>query len=186
MQRHFSDPDVRLLATVSAAIEPDYKSAQSMWAGSPFAWIVTIRSSRQRGKIGEQLVSGWCAAKGLDVTGSGSSDFDRVIHGHRAEIKFSTLWSVGHYVFQQFRDQDYDIAIFLGLSPFDAECWVVPKDVLMRHVIGHTGQHGGRTARDTAWLHVRPSKTPDWLMPHGGKLRDAYQALTDLGRGPHR
>jgi hypothetical protein len=37
-----------------------------MWQGSPFAWIKT-RPSRQIGAIGESLVAGWAATRGLDV-----------------------------------------------------------------------------------------------------------------------
>ena len=39
------------------------------------------------GSIGEQLVAGWFAAKGLDVLRTGDSEADRVIDGKRVEIK---------------------------------------------------------------------------------------------------
>ncbi len=110
---------------------PDYVDpAKDPWIGSPFAWIRT-RPSRQVGTIGEQLVAGWAAAKGLDVVRTGDSDADRVINGKRIEIKFSMLWTSGRYVFQQIRDQRYDYALLLAISPFTASCWVVPKSVLM-------------------------------------------------------
>ena len=100
-----ADPDLGLLAAISATLMSDYiKPENDPWAGSPFAWIKT-RPSRQIGSIGEQLVAGWCAAKGLDVTRTGDSDADRIIAGRRVEIKFSTLWENGDYVFQQIRDQ---------------------------------------------------------------------------------
>lgn len=169
-----------MLAAIAAALAPDYVNpATDPWAGSPFAWIVT-RPSRQRGKIGEQLVAGWAAAKGLDVTAAHSSDADRVINGRRAEIKFSTLWTNGIYKFQQIRDQDYDIVVMLGLSPFSASCWVVPKAELVGHagqLIGLTGQHGGAAARDTAWLSFPASDPPAWLAPFGGTLAAAYGLL---------
>ncbi len=67
-----------------------------------------------------------CAAKGLAVERSRDSEADRVIAGVRVEIKFSTLWrDRGGYTFQQLRDQNYEVAVFLGISPFDAHCWVV-------------------------------------------------------------
>ena len=125
-----ADPDLRLLAAISATLMSDYITPENdPWSGSPFAWIKT-RPSRQVGSIGEQLVAGWCAAKGLDVTRTGDTEADRVIAGRRVEIKFSTLWESGDYVFQQIRDQRYDIALLLGLSPFEASCWVVPKTIL--------------------------------------------------------
>ena len=183
MERYIKDKDVRILVGLASTLEGDYVEYDDAWAGSPFAWIKT-RPSRQRGKIGEQLVAGWCAAKGLDVLGSRSAQFDRYIHGYKVEIKFSTLWKAGGYTFQQVRDQDYDLVICLGISPFDAHCWVLPKEVLREHVIGHTGQHGGRTARDTAWFSVDPNDPADWLSQYGGRLRDAYRVVVGLGPGP--
>ena len=71
MARRIGDADVRMLASFAATLEPDYVDlgAQQAWEGSPFAWIRS-RPSRQKGKIGEQLVAGWCAAKGFDVVRS--------------------------------------------------------------------------------------------------------------------
>ncbi|MCS7010430.1 MAG: hypothetical protein NZL98_03560, partial [Anaerolineales bacterium] len=71
------DDDVRILATIAEMIKVDYVANEQNdpWIGSPFAWIKT-RPSRQIGKIGEQLISGWCAAKGLDVGRSTDSDAD--------------------------------------------------------------------------------------------------------------
>lgn len=147
------------------------------WQGSPFAWIRT-RPSRQRGKIGEQLVAGWCAAKDLDVVRSPDAEADRIIAGRRVEIKFSTLWESGVYAFQQIRDQNYEYAICLGLSPFDAHCWVISKRVLRQHVIHHTPQHTGRGGTETFWLHFQVAAPPAWLRSCGGRLADAYRILT--------
>ncbi|PKO20737.1 MAG: hypothetical protein CVU38_18545 [Chloroflexi bacterium HGW-Chloroflexi-1] len=129
MQYQIKNPEVLLLASIASTLKGDHvrEGAADPWAGSPFAWIRT-RPSRQVGKIGEQLVAGWCAAKDLDVVSSGDSQADRVIAGRRVEIKFSTLWESGVYKFQQIRDQDYDFAICLGISPFNAHCWVI-KDL---------------------------------------------------------
>jgi len=82
------------------------------------------------GVIGEKLVAGWLAAKDCDVMRSPDAEADRIINGKRAEIKFSTLWA-GFYKFQQLRDQNYEFVICLGVSPFDAHCWAIPKSVLM-------------------------------------------------------
>lgn len=178
MKYEINDPDVLMLASIAGTFKGDYirKGADDPWAGSPFAWIRT-RPSRQVGKIGEQLVAGWCAAKGLDVTSSGDSEADRVIAGQRVEIKFSTLWESGVYKFQQLRDQNYKFAVCLGISPFDAHCWVIPKEVLREHVIGHTPQHTGRAGTDTFWLSFDASNPPEWLGPHGGRLADAYEVM---------
>jgi len=175
-----TDPDVRLLAAIASTLECEYmdRGAADPWLGSPFAWIRT-RPSRQVGKIGEQLVAGWCAAKGLDVVSSDDSECDRVIAGRRVEIKFSTLWASGVYKFQQLRDQDYDFAICLGISPFDAHCWVIAKDTLREHVLGHTPQHRGRVGTDTFWLSLSPSAPPEWLRACGGSLAEAFMILKE-------
>ncbi len=180
-----TDPDVQVLAGLSTALQAEYISeAEDPWLGSPFAWIRT-RSSRQRGKIGEQLVAGWCAAKGLDVIRSRNTDADRIINGHRIEVKFSTLWQSGGYKFQQIRDQEYDYLICLGISPFDAHCWILSKAVLYQYVIGHMGQHTGAEGRDTAWLGFQASSPPSWLATAGGTLRSVHEIILSLGYGTH-
>lgn len=176
--RVITDPDVKMLAGIAATLASDYVDPTvDPWAGSPFAWIRT-RPSRQRGKIGEQLVAGWAAAKGLSVGAARGSDADRIINGRLVEIKFSTLWEKGDYVFQQIRDQNYELALFLGLSPFAASCWVLPKKVLIGSTeLGMRGQHTGRSAVDTSWLRFPAHKPPPWMAAYGGTLADAFRAL---------
>jgi len=172
------DEDLRIVAGIAAALKADYvKPAKAdPWEGSPFAWIRT-RPSRQRGKIGEQLVAGWCAAKGLDVVKSPDAQADRIIEGQRVEIKFSTLWESGVYKFQQIRDQNYAYVICLGLMPFDGHCWVISKDLLRRHVIGHAPQHMGRRGTDTFWMSFPTASPPRWLSSCGGTLSAAFRIL---------
>ena len=180
MQIH--DPDVRILAGIASTLEADYASADAEWRGSPFAWIKT-RPSRQVGKIGEQLVAGWLAARGFNVCRSPDSEEDRVIENRRVEIKFSTLWKNGGYKFQQLRDQNYQLAICLGVSPFDAHCWVLTKEEILRqwHETGNLSwQHGGARGSDTAWLTVNPEEVQPWLNGFGGNLRDALSVLADF------
>lgn len=58
-----SDPDVRILASLSGTLAQDYAGeGTDPWEGSPFQWILS-ESSRRRGAIGEALVAGWCAEK---------------------------------------------------------------------------------------------------------------------------
>jgi hypothetical protein len=176
-----TDPEVRILAELSQTLRTEYAEDELAWEGSPFQWIKT-RPSRQVGTIGEKLVAGWCAANDFDVTKPPNSDADRVIDGLLTEIKFSTLWAAGGYKFQQIRDQDYEIVICLGVSPFDAHCWVLPKSVLLEHVIGHTPQHGGQRGSDTAWIHVDPNDVHPWTAPWGGSLAEAREVLQGLTR----
>lgn len=164
------DPEVQMLTGLAEGIKGEYirEGAIDPWLLSPFAWIRTLPSSRRKGKVGEQLVAGWCAAKGFDVIRSPDSDADRIIAGRRMEIKFSTLWETGAYTFQQIRNQDYEYAICLGISPFDASCWVVPKALLLETL---PSQHGGAQGVDTKWLSFQAVNPPAWLTPYGGSLR---------------
>lgn len=177
------DPEVQLLAGLATTLAPDYaRAVDDPWVGSPFQWILTV-PSRTKGAIGESLVAGWCAAKGFDVVRSSSSQADRIINGHRIEIKFSTLWKSGGYKFQQIRDQDYDYLFCLGVSPFDAHAWLIPKPILRQYVIGRMGQHTGASGTDTAWLGFRASQPLDWMLPYGGRLSDVARLLLSSGKG---
>lgn len=182
--RHqIDDPEVLALASISATIQPEYEpSADDPWIGSPFHWILTT-PSRTRGAIGERLVAGWCAAKGADVVRSPDSQADRLINNLRVEVKFSTLWKSGGYKFQQIRNQNYSYLIALGISPFDAHCWILPKEVLLEHVIGHMGQHTGATGQDTAWLGFDSHSPYEWMKPYGGSLAEAWAVIEAQGHG---
>ncbi len=172
-----TDPEVQQLAVIAGMLERDYLGRDDeAWYSSPFSWIRT-RPSRQRGKIGEQLIAGWCAAKGLAVGASVGSDADRLIAGHRMEIKFSTEWESGIYKFQQIRDQDYEHVVCLGIRPFDAHCWVIPKAEAWRN---GEGQHGGRRAIDTKWISFSPLAPPQWIHQWGGSLGQAFDILWRL------
>lgn len=126
------------------------------------------------------MVYQWCTLKGLSIDGSPDSQADMLINAHRVEIKFSTLWEANIYKFQQIRDQNYEYAVCLGISPFEAHCWVISKQILRQYVIGHSGQHTGSAGKDTAWFTVSPQSPPSWLLPFGGTLEQAYKVLKSL------
>jgi hypothetical protein len=187
--RAITDPEVAALAMISTTLAAEYSAEDLIWTGSPFAWIKS-RPSRQIGTIGERLVAGWLAAKDFDVARSPDSDADRLVNGHRAEVKFSTLWQAGFFKFQQLRDQNYEFAVCLGISPFDAQCWVIPKSEIRsrwlramdtgREVEGIQPQHGGSDGRDTAWLTVIASAPHPWLAGFGGSLAQAAATIAAL------
>lgn len=181
-----SDPDVQILAALAADKESEYADDDAMWVGSPFRWIKT-RPSRQIGSIGESLVAGWCAARGFDVVRSPDSQADRIVNGHRIEIKFSTLWTDNHiYKFQQIRDQNYDYCFCIGVSPFDAHAWLIPKrELSVSRPPSLVPQHGGAAGRDTKWLSFEASTPPAWLKPFGGRLGDVAKLFNASGRGRH-
>jgi len=101
-----------------------------------------------------------------------------VLNGKRVEVKFSTLWESGVYTFQQIRDQNYEYAVFLGISPYEAHCWFVTKPLLRQYVIGHLPQHAGKAGSDTFWLTFQVDNPPDWLRPFGGTLSQAFDVMT--------
>lgn len=175
-----SDPEVLFLAALARTLEEDYVGKeQAMWAGNPFYWIKT-RPSRQVGAIGEALVSGWVAAKGFDVQKPVSAQHDRIIEGNKVEIKFSTLWTDNSsFKFQQIRNQDYDYAFLLGIAPFDARAWFVPKQELLYDRLPHLRpQHGGSSGRDTKWLSVPYDDPPVWLDEFGGTLSEVREIIS--------
>ena len=93
------------------------------------------------------------------------------------------MWTNGGYKFQQLRDQNYDLAICLGVSPFTAHCWVIPKPDILRlwkHEHKISSQHGGAAGADTAWIDVRIDSPSDWLAEYGGSLSDGIFALSKI------
>jgi len=87
------------------------------------------------------------------------------------------------YRFQQLRDQNYDAAICLGISPFDAHCRAISKASLpgeWRLTGNIRTQHGGSGGSDTAWIAVDPAKPPSWLRPHGGSLRSGLARVAAI------
>ena len=144
---------------------------ERLWDVAPFMWIYDKHPDEQE-EIGEQLVAGWCAARELNVIRSPDSDADRLIEGHRVEIKFSTRWENGLYTFQQIRDQNYEYLICIGVSPFDAHAWIFRKSEIPFDQLKH--QHGGARGRDTWWLQFRPGNPPSWMKSQSGKLSRVY------------
>lgn len=178
------DPEVSLLARIASDLEGQYADDFAMWDGSPFQWIKT-RPSRQVGAIGEKLVRYWCVARDLEVARSPDSEADLVIAGRRVEVKYSSLWTDHSiYKFQQIRDQNYDYCFCLGISPFDAHAWFIPKaELMINRPPSLVPQHGGRAGRDTKWLSFPADQPPSWLAPFGGTLSLVYQLISELGSG---
>ena len=159
MSKNADTQEYHELVAISQSLQEAYQDENRMWQGSPFEWI-KYRPSRSIGAIGEKIVASWLAMHDFNVSRSPDSEADRIIEKARVEIKFSTLWKNGTYLFEQIRDQHYDFAIFLGVSPCDAHCWVVPKrDIVRMWKIEHvlTPQHGGRSGTDTTWARLSPA-----------------------------
>ena len=174
-----TSPDFELLSSAANFLKKDFPTSNPAWKDSPFEWILKLPSA-SKGKLGQRLVFQWSALKGLPVDKSPDSEADMLINGRRVEVKFSTLWKAGFYKFQQIRDQNYEFGVFLGISPFEAHCWVISKKTLQEFVIGHMGQHTGLSSSETAWLTVNPKTPPDWLSTSGGSLEQAVKTLKNL------
>lgn len=185
--RSITDPEVAILAGLAQSLEGDYLGEKEtrLWQGSPFYWIKS-RASRQIGAIGEALVAGWAASKGFDVTKADSTDYDRNIESLHVEIKFSTLWTDNEiFKFQQLRDQDFDYCLCLGVSPFDAQAWFIPKPELLKdRPPALVPQHGGTAGRDTKWLSFKASNPPEWLDAFGGRLDAVATLIRRAAAGP--
>ena len=163
------DNQFEVLSTISRSLQKEYESNDHVrWKDSPFGWLKT-RPSRQVGAIAERLLAEWLESScGLSVSRSPDSEADRIVNGKRIEIKCSTLWKSGGYKFQQLRDQNYDYAICLGISPHSVHCWILPKTLIMERWKARDGirsQHGGSKGADTAWLNVKPHDPYPWLEP---------------------
>jgi hypothetical protein len=171
--------EFELLASAANFIKEEFTRSESIWAESPFEWVLALPSA-SKGKLGKRLIYQWCAVKGLSIDSSPDSQADMMVNGHRVEIKFSTLWETNIYKFQQIRDQNYEYAVCLGISPFEAHCWVISKKILKQYVIGHMGQHTGSAGQETAWFAINPQSPPSWILPFGGTLEQAYKVLKSL------
>lgn len=149
-----------------------------IWTVAPFLWVYEAPEA-ERQEICEQLIAGWCASRELNVARSPDSEADKIIEGHRVEIKFSTLWANGSYKFQQIRDQSYDYLICLGISPFSAHAWILTKKVILKSIIHHPehSQHRGRQGSDTYWLQVLPNKRHPLFATQPGRLSFVYSVL---------
>lgn len=181
MPKDVSDPEFSLLARIASDLEGQYTDDFAMWDGSPFQWIKT-RPSRQVGAIGEKLVRHWCVAKNINVARSPDSQADLIIEGARIEVKYSSLWTDnGIYKFQQIRDQDYDYCFCLGISPFQAHAWFIPKaELMIDKPPTLIPQHGGQAGRDTRWLSFQADAPPQWLSRYGGSLTEVYRLILTL------
>lgn len=171
-----------LLLEANERVRTRYQERRAQWIGSPFEWFIRL-PSRTVGSVGEALVEEWLKSQGFELTPSGSPEFDRwcQLQGGnkrvRLEIKFSTLWENGEYVFQQIRNQEYDAVLCLEISPKSAHAWVIPKKVAWSKA---TSQHGGRRGQDTKWIRLNPESPPLWLAPYGGELGRAIDQLRSL------
>ena len=169
-----------LIGGLSRELEGDYSPDEpDAWSGTVFQWISEAQSAR-KGAVGKKLVRRWAERAGMNVTAKSSRDHDFCVDGLRVAVKLSLVWSHGGFVFEQIRDQRYDVVSLLALEPAQVRLWVVPKYVLWEHA---AWQHKGVAGRDTKWLRFPAIEPPAWLKPYGGQLSRAKAALKQARRG---
>ncbi|MDE2761938.1 MAG: hypothetical protein OXQ94_02130 [Gemmatimonadota bacterium] len=80
-----TDPEVQWLAALAEGLKGEYQTKEDLsWSRSPFGWI-RGQPSRRKGAIGERLVAGWCAARGINVLRSPDAEADRIFEGFRTD-----------------------------------------------------------------------------------------------------
>lgn len=168
------DADFSLVSHLSGELQVDYEASETdRWEGTPFHWF-SKESSPRKGAIGKKLVRRWAEQEGMHVTGKSGRGHDFRADEVRVAVKLSLVWTGGLLVFEQIKDQPYDVVSLLALEPQRARLWIVPKKVLWEHA---EWQHRGAEGRDTKWLRFEPTRPPAWLNPYGGTLRHARKAL---------
>jgi hypothetical protein len=142
-------------------------SKQSIWEGSKFQTFRNIPSPKSKGSQGEKLVEQLMKSLDHKVTKPLNSDHDRVINGHKTEIKVSTTWNelLNNWTWNQIRgNQDYDRIIFVGVNPNSIHIWWATKEDICKHIIDndskrqHAGKDGGQ---EIYW--IQGSGKQDWF-----------------------
>lgn len=173
MGRETVDPDFQAIVDIASSIRAGYPSDNTDWRESPFSWL-KLAASATKGAVGKRLIERWCMTRGLRVAARPDRGCDRVIEGVRVAIKISMLGTEGTYIFEQIRDRNYELIVFLGLSPCTAHCWVIPKEIVWEHT---EPQHGA----ETHWIPgLDPQNVPPWMTEYGGSLAEAYTSLQHL------
>ncbi|MEW6285980.1 MAG: site-specific DNA-methyltransferase [Chloroflexota bacterium] len=158
------------LASTASAMQEKIEAEINPWENSPFEWIVRL-PARKKGKVARQLIASWLESKGIACELAGNSSETLLINGHRFAIKFSTIWEKGFYKFQQLRAGGYEYAICLGISPFNAHCWIIEKNLAIKNA---KKQHGTEY-----WLTISPNNS-GWAQQFGGDLEFAYKILRKI------
>ena len=134
-------------------------------------------SSKKKGAAFERLVQEILTEKGHSVQKpKGTTEYDRLVNNKRFEIKGSLGWVtdgvISHYRFQQIRrGQEYDIVLFLFLTPDEIILKGCTKEVAMTHLDYQDengfyphNQHGGKTKNSGTFCVDTMPGDLDWLV----------------------
>ena len=165
-----------MLAATASYLQEELVDENDPWENSPFEWILKL-PPRKKGKLGGNLIASWLAGKGMQLEPTRDSSETMRINGLQFAIKFSTIWTNGIYKFQQIRAQGYDYVICLGISPFDAHCWVFERKFAIEHA---KPQHFQGTKVVDYWMEINPHEPKAEIRDCGGTLDQAYRILKKL------
>ena len=168
--------DFIMLAATASSLQEEIDDEINPWENSPFEWILKL-PPRKKGKLGGDLIASWLGSRGLSIVATKDSSEKLLINGLRFATKFSTLWENGIYKFQQVRPTGYDYVICLGISPFDAHCWVIERQQAINNA---KPQHRRGSKIADYWIDIDPNHPPKWITPYGGTLSEAYRILKTL------
>ncbi|MBF2761745.1 MAG: hypothetical protein ISN28_16040 [Ectothiorhodospiraceae bacterium AqS1] len=181
MQPEQRKPDLKFefLTEHSSFLCSEYQQKREEWRCSSFSWFRDHPPAR-KSSICRKLISAWLRDEGFEVTPVKGKEADCEVNGFRVKIKLSMLWEQKRYVFQQIKDQNYDLMICFGISPFEAHAWVLSKSFVLEgwdKLPDFKTQHAGKSGKDTAWIHVDAGSPHEWLNEKGGDLSTALMVL---------
>lgn len=169
IQEIFSS-DFQKLVSAASHLQKQLEEKSDFWKDSPLEWIQQS-PARKKGKLARELIISWLLDEKIESTKGGDTSETIVIDKKRFAIKFSTLWTTQIYKFQQIRNSGYEYLICLGISPYDAHCWVIPKNIAIKN--GQLQHKGG----SEYWISVDPREIPDWMTKYGGSLSFAKTVI---------
>lgn len=154
------------LAKDVAAAQP---RATDPWEHSPYRWFKQLPSAR-RGSIGQVLLARWLTHCGVPhAPRHGDGDHDLVIGAGpdpiRAQVRVSTLWSGGEFIFQGIKAGQYDQVLLLAVGPHQVQLWAVPQGQALANL------------NAAGWITVTAGRAPAWMAPYGGTLTSATRLL---------
>lgn len=171
----FTSAQIEQTATHSKYAE---KQQINPYAGSAMKMYQDL-SSKAKGAAFEYLITEVLETQGFTVEKpKKSTDYDRLINGKKVEIKGSLGWvtngEISHYRFQQLRSaQDYEIVLFLFVTPGGIEIKGASKKVVMNNIAYQDehgfwphNQHGGKRVNSgTFCIDVADAESLDWMQP---------------------
>ncbi len=112
------------------------------------------------------MLKHWLRKRGLRVRGLKRNSASYLKIGSRlVSLKISFEWDENIFMFQQIRQDTYDYALLLGISPARVNVWVVPRTEQRLFI---TPQHVGPKGPANHLVRVRVDDIPAWLNKYRG------------------